>query len=161
MAGAGGILVGLLFGAALLALAGLGGWRAGRPALVAAASGLLVGLALIALSMVARRYAVALPLGHAAPFGWWVLATTLVAGAEEAVLRGALFGAIERAGGPLLALGTTSVAFALLHVPLDGPSVVPLDLAVGLVLGGLRLWSGGVAAPAVAHAVADLAAWFL
>ena len=55
----------------------------------------------------------------------------------------------------------TSVVFALLHVPLYGWHVVPLDLGVGLWLAGLRLISGGVAAPAVAHVVADLATWWL
>jgi membrane protease YdiL (CAAX protease family) len=53
------------------------------------------------------------------------------------------------------------VVFALMHVPLYGWHVVPLDLAVGLALGGLRVATRGVAAPAVAHAVADLATWWL
>ena len=54
-----------------------------------------------------------------------------------------------------------TVAFALLHVPLYGWHVVPLDLAVGLVFAGLRLATGSAAAPAVAHSVADLATWWL
>jgi hypothetical protein len=48
-----------------------------------------------------------------------------------------------------------------MHVPLYGWHVMPLDLAVGLVFGGLRLATHGVAAPAAAHAVADLATWWL
>jgi membrane protease YdiL (CAAX protease family) len=59
------------------------------------------------------------------------------------------------------AIVVTSVAFALMHVPLYGWHVVPLDLGVGIFLGGLRLASGGIAAPAVAHAVADIATWWL
>ena len=55
----------------------------------------------------------------------------------------------------------TSVAFALMHVPVYGWHVVPLDLAVGVVLGGLRLATRSVAAPAAAHAVADLATWWI
>ena len=34
-----------------------------------------------------------------------------------------------------------------MHVPLYGWHVVPLDLAVGLVLAGLRIWTRGLAAP--------------
>ena len=91
----------------------------------------------------------------------WALVTILVASAEEAVLRGVLFDRVARAGGAPLAIGVTTVAFALLHVPLYGWHVVPLDLAVGLGLGGLRVATRSFAAPAVAHAVADLATWWL
>ena len=49
----------------------------------------------------------------------------------------------------------------MLHVPLYGWHVVPLDLGVGLFLGGLRLLTGGAVAPAVAHTVADLATWWI
>jgi len=77
------------------------------------------------------------------------------------VLRGSLFGAILRARGPGVAVGITTVIFALMHVPLYGWHVVPLDLAVGLWLAGLRLTTRGVAAPAIAHIVADLATWWL
>jgi membrane protease YdiL (CAAX protease family) len=90
-----------------------------------------------------------------------VLVTILVAAGEEAILRGAMFAAVVRAAGGLAAVLVTTLAFALLHVPLYGWHVVPLDLAVGLVLGGLRVATGGVAAPAAAHAVADLATWWL
>ncbi|MCU1587768.1 MAG: hypothetical protein JWN31_1261, partial [Frankiales bacterium] len=38
---------------------------------------------------------------------------------------------------------------------------LPLDLAVGLVLGGLRQQTGTPAAPAVTHVGADFAGWFL
>jgi len=55
----------------------------------------------------------------------------------------------------------TSVAFALMHVPLYGWHVVPLDLGVGIWLGGLRLLGRGVAAPALAHVLADLVTWWL
>jgi len=48
-----------------------------------------------------------------------------------------------------------------MHVPLYGWHVVPLDLGVGIFLGGLRLAGGGWAGPAIAHAVADLATWWL
>ena len=66
-------------------------------------------------------------------------------------------GAWESLGAVLV----TSVVFALMHVPLYGWHVVPLDLGVGLWLAGLRLATGGIAAPAVAHTIADLATWWL
>jgi len=91
----------------------------------------------------------------------WAAIIVGVAVAEEAVLRGVLFDRLRRGGGALLAILVTTVLFALMHVPLYGWHVVSLDLAVGLALGGLRLTSGRVAAPAVAHAVADLATWWL
>lgn len=97
----------------------------------------------------------------AGDFPVWAGVVTLVAVAEEALLRGVLFAAIAEALGPGAAVILTAVAFALLHVPLYGPGVLPLDLAVGIWLGTLRVVSGSVVAPAAAHALADIAAWWL
>jgi membrane protease YdiL (CAAX protease family) len=85
----------------------------------------------------------------------------LIAVAEEALLRGVLMDAVTSWAGDLAAVAVAAAAFALLHVPLYGWQAVPLDLAVGVWLGGLRLATGGIAAPATAHAVADLVAWWL
>ena len=54
-----------------------------------------------------------------------------------------------------------AIAFAALHVPLYGWHAVPLDFAVGLVLGATRLLAGTWTAPAIAHVGADLAGWWL
>ena len=91
----------------------------------------------------------------------WVLATAVVATAEEAFLRGALFAVVQRWRGDGLAVVTGAVAFALLHVPLYGWRAAPVDLAVGGVFGALRVLSGTWTAPAVAHVGADLAGWWL
>jgi membrane protease YdiL (CAAX protease family) len=91
----------------------------------------------------------------------WALITLLVAAGEEAVLRGVLLDRLERVAGLIPAIALTTIAFALIHVPLYGWHVVPLDLAVGLVLAGLRISTSGLAAPIAAHAVADLATWWL
>jgi len=91
----------------------------------------------------------------------WAVFVVIVAVAEEALLRGSLFRAIEQRSGVAVAIAVTSVAFGLLHAPVYGWGVVPLDIAVGVWLGALRAVSGTVAAPAVAHAVADLAGWWL
>jgi membrane protease YdiL (CAAX protease family) len=123
--------------------------------------GLAGGVALIGLALAVRWPGPWIPLRPAAALAPWALVTVVVATAEELVLRGALFDALEDGLGPAAALAGTTLAFALLHVPLYGWHVVPLDLGVGLVLGGLRLLSGGVGAPAIAHTLADLATWWL
>jgi membrane protease YdiL (CAAX protease family) len=167
-----GLAVGLVFGAALLALALAGGVRLGLPTSppLSTAVGVLggtalVGLALVGLALTSRLTWAGPTLGPGAWFGAgfapWAAITVLVATAEELLLRGALFDATERGFGAAAAVVATSLAFALIHVPLYGWHVVPLDLGVGLALGGLRLLSGGVAAPAAAHAIADLATWWL
>jgi membrane protease YdiL (CAAX protease family) len=125
----------------------------------------VVGLGLAASTIIASSSS-GLGVGNllgrpAAPFVPWAVIIVLVAVAEEAILRGRLFDAIRRAGGVGIALAITTTAFALMHVPLYGWHVVPLDLAVGLALGGLRVATGGIAAPAAAHAIADLATWWL
>jgi membrane protease YdiL (CAAX protease family) len=179
-AGVDPLLAGSAFGVALLGLAVLAGVApaAGRRALprrsafatarrqgpaiaVGAAFGLgLVGVALAgpALTGVGTLPGLGRP---AAPFVPWAAITIVVATAEEVLLRGILLDRVRRAGGVTLAVLATSAVFALLHVPLYGWHVVPLDLAVGLVLGGLRLVIGRVAAPAAAHAIADLSTWWL
>ena len=151
--------VGVAFGAGLLAVAIGTGWRAGAVRWQAIAAGLLGGGVLVLLAFLTR------PVPHlwvpAAPFLPWAAITILVATAEEAILRGVLFDRFTRSGGALVALLATTVVFALIHVPVYGWQVLPLDLGVGLLFGGLRLATGGVAAPAVAHALADLATWWL
>ena len=101
------------------------------------------------------------PAAAAMPLGPWALATCLVALGEEALLRGALLDAFEARLGLPWAVVLTSAAFALMHVPLYGWQVVPLDLGAGLWFAGLRLVTGGTAAPVVAHALADLATYWL
>jgi membrane protease YdiL (CAAX protease family) len=137
-------------------------WRRGaRDVGIGAFGG--VGLVMLALAGAALAGATLIPgLGRpAAPFAPWAAITIVVATAEEALLRGRLFDAIRRAGGVGAAIVVTTLAFALMHVPLYGWHVVPLDVGVGLVLAALRLGTGGVLAPATAHAVADLATWWL
>ena len=142
----------VLAGAALLS-----GWRPRRPPPSAVTWGLLGAVLLVAgpLSRV----------GPHAPgrssFFPWAVGVALVVGAEEAFLRGALWRACVRRAGGAAAVVATSGAFSLVHVPLYGWKALPLDFLVGLVLGGLRLASGSVAAPALAHVLADWAGWWL
>jgi membrane protease YdiL (CAAX protease family) len=131
-----------------------------RLAIGAAAGLALVGV-VVAGAAISGRPLVPGLLRPAAPFLSWAAITIVVASAEELLLRGRAFDAIGRAGGTLAAVLITTVVFALMHVPLYGWQVVPLDLAVGLGFAGLRLATRGVAAPAAAHTVADLATWWL
>jgi membrane protease YdiL (CAAX protease family) len=91
----------------------------------------------------------------------WATFVVVVAVAEEALLRGSLYRAVEQRAGVAAAITVTSIAFGLLHAPVYGWGVVPLDIAVGVWLGALRAASGTVVAPAVAHSLADLAGWWL
>ncbi len=136
-------------------------WATARHIAIGGAFGLaLVGVAVGGAALAGAQ--VVPGLGRpAAEFAPWAAITILVASAEEALLRGRLFDVLRRAGGVLPAVVVTTAAFALMHVPLYGWHVVPLDVAVGLGLAGLRLATGGVAAPAVAHSTADLATWWL
>ena len=116
--------------------------------------GIAGGLLLVLLPR-ALHPGVPVPIGmRPEPFVAWVGVAAVVAVAEEALLRGALLDAMRDAAGLPAAVLLTSAAFALMHVPLYGWSVVPIDLAAGIWLAGLRLASRGVAAPAVARFLA-------
>jgi len=91
----------------------------------------------------------------------WAVVATTVALAEEAFFRGVLFDALNKWRGEKPAIILPALAFAALHVPLYGWHSAPLDLAVGVWLGVLRLVSGSFVAPGVAHVIADLVGWWL
>ena len=156
------LVVGALFGIVLVGIAWVGGLRPAAIRPEAIAIGLAGAAVLVGLAIGASRLA-GLPL-RVVPqtdFAWWAMITILVASAEELILRGILFDAISEAAGVGVAVVATSLIFALIHVPLYGWHVVPLDIGVGVFLAGLRLASGSVAAPAIAHIVADLATWWV
>jgi membrane protease YdiL (CAAX protease family) len=154
------LVVGFGFGLGLLGVALVGGWRPSLATARSLAMGIAGGVVLVVLAL-ATRSGPSISLAPAAPFVPWALVTILVASTEEAVLRGALFTELDARLGVAAAVLLTSLAFAVLHVPLYGWRVVPLDIGVGLWLAGLRLASGGVAAPALAHTLADIATWWL
>ena len=159
-AGASSIAAGLVFAALLVAFAA----RLCTPPRVnvrSVAIG-LVGAAVLLAPVAISHGTGALSLrGDSTAYAGWALATAVVATAEEAFLRGALFGALQRWRGTDVAVVGAAIAFAALHVPLYGWRAVPLDLAVGLGLGALRVAAGSWTAPAVAHVGADLAGWWL
>lgn len=152
-------VAGLVFAGSLLVLTAAAGTAVKMhpgALLTGAAGGVLLCVPTALAQLLAQR-----PVHDTAGFGAWALVVTVVATAEEVFLRGTLYDAVSDFAGAGSAVVVAAVAFALLHVPLYGWHVVPLDLAVGVVLGGLRASSGTAAAPAVAHVGADLAGWFL
>jgi membrane protease YdiL (CAAX protease family) len=90
--------------------------------------------------------------------------------AEEALFRGALWYAIQSVAGPVWALALTAVAFGMWHIVVSVHqgrelgkgatkwalvSVVTTTLA-GLGFGWLRMITGGILAPMVAHCVINV-----
>jgi hypothetical protein len=155
------MLAGVVFALALLALAAGAGWRIGRLSLAAVGLGAAGGVLLVAPWLMSRS---GLPLDIApvnSAIAVWTPVVALIAVAEEVAIRGVLFNAVRDWRGDGWALAATTVLFAAMHIPLYGVGALPLDLAVGLLLGGLRIISAGVLAPAIAHAIADLAGGWL
>ena len=155
-----GFAAGAGFGTALLLVAWLAGWRPAWPRLRSLLIGVAGGLVVIVVPRVVHPLLPSAIGMRPEPFAAWVLVTGVVVLGEEAILRGVLFDAVASAAGALPAVLLTSLAFALIHVPLYGWQVVPLDLGVGVWFGGLRLASGGAGAPTVAHLLADLSTWW-
>ena len=152
---------GVVFALAMLVVAIAAGWRPGRPRVAAAVLGVVGGGVLAGSWLISHGSPGVQFAAINAGLTLWTPIVALVADAEEIVLHGALFDAVRSGFGDGAALLVTSVLFAVMHVPLLGIGSLPLDLAVGLLLGGLRVVSGGVLAPAVAHVIADLAGGWL
>jgi membrane protease YdiL (CAAX protease family) len=150
------VSAGLVFAACLLVLVAASGTRVAVTRRAAALG--LLGVLVVCLPVGLGQLVALRPLHGTDGFLVWAAAVTVVAASEELFLRGALFDALPR---PWPAVVVGAVVFALMHVPLYGWHVVPLDLAVGLVLGGLRVEAGTPMAPAVTHVGADLVGWFL
>lgn len=76
---------------------------------------------------------------------------------EEAIFRGALFEALERAVGARAAVVVQAIPFGLVHFrgfP-RGWDGVALAAIYGLMLGAMRRRTGGLLGPILAHTVAD------
>jgi membrane protease YdiL (CAAX protease family) len=145
-----------------LGLAAAAATPAGRPAAAAtlapqgrAGAVLVVGVAAVVAAALLAGPVPPLPAGAVA------LALSLLAAvAEEALFRGALYGLLER-WGAVVAVGTSALLFALVHVPSYGLAAMPVDLSAGLLFGWQRWASGRWTVPAATHAAANLLAVIL
>jgi membrane protease YdiL (CAAX protease family) len=79
----------------------------------------------------------------------------LAAVAEEAFFRRLVYGTLLPGGAAVAVVGS-ALAFAVVHVTVYDPGVLPLDLSAGLVLGWQRYASGSWGVPALTHVVANL-----
>jgi membrane protease YdiL (CAAX protease family) len=82
-------------------------------------------------------------------------ANVTAAVAEEAFFRRFVYARLQ-ARGATVAVIASAALFALVHIPLYGVAVLPLDFAAGLLLGWQRRESGTWLSPAVTHIVANL-----
>jgi membrane protease YdiL (CAAX protease family) len=115
-------------------------------------SGLICGGALLLLV----HTGFPLPIARPEYFYEWAFAAGTVAVIEELAIRGVLQPLWMQEVGGLGAMLLGALVFGAIHLPRYGLAALPLDFAVGLVLGGLRLVSGRVLPAAVAHVLADL-----
>jgi membrane protease YdiL (CAAX protease family) len=82
---------------------------------------------------------------------------------EELVFRGIMFDALESQWGVVFSILVTAIAFGIGHLHGYPPGVPGAILAgvYGLALGGLRVWTGGLALPILAHIGADTTIYLL
>ena len=126
--------------------------RAVATALESRATWLLVTAAGVAACATVRLALPGVPM-HATFLG--LVASVAAAIGEEVVFRRGLYGVLERQG-PLVAVVTAALVFGLVHVPMYGWAVVPVDVGAGLVFGWQRWASGTWTSSAVTHAAANL-----
>ena len=117
--------------------------------------GVVVGILLVAPAIAGRL--ADRPIGD---FWSWAAIAAVVATLEETAIRGVLYRHWLNEAGLVAAIAVGAVVFALIHLPRYGLAAMPLDLAVGVALGGLRALTGRLMPCAVAHTIADWGAWF-
>jgi membrane protease YdiL (CAAX protease family) len=85
------------------------------------------------------------------------VAAVAVSIGEEVAFRGALFAALEEAGGPLLAVLGSAVLWTAAHGLSHPAQFLPAVAAAGLLLGTWRWACRDLLGPIVGHVIADLA----
>jgi len=92
-----------------------------------------------------------------------VLFSVINAVREEFICRGVLYDSLDALWGNWAAIGVSALIFGMAHlqgVP-SGISGALLAGLYGLALGGLRVWTGGLLLPVVAHIAADATIFYL
>jgi membrane protease YdiL (CAAX protease family) len=85
------------------------------------------------------------------------VAAVAVSVGEEVAFRGALFAALEEAGGPMLAVLGSAGLWTAAHVLSHPVQFLPAVAAAGLLLGTWRWACRDLVGPILGHVVADLA----
>ena len=87
-----------------------------------------------------------------------VAASVVAAVAEEIFFRRLVYGWLVTTWGAAVAICGSALAFAVIHVPVYGFAVLPIDTAAGLLLGWQRWMTGGWSASGLTHVAANLIA---
>ena len=85
------------------------------------------------------------------------LAAVAISIGEEVAFRGALYAALDDAGGAPLAIGGTTVLWTLAHALSHPPEFLSAVFAAGLLLALWRWACHDLVGPIVGHVIADLA----
>jgi len=85
------------------------------------------------------------------------VAAIVVSVGEEVAFRGALFAALEDAGGARLAVLGSTAAWTAAHALSHPPAFLPAVAAAGLLLGTWRWACRDLVGPILGHVIADLA----
>jgi membrane protease YdiL (CAAX protease family) len=145
----------LILGGLALLLTGVG-WPAERLGLGRSRFGLRIigGLALAAVLLLpAAARANAVPILPAA----LALPAIVVSVGEEVAFRGALYAALDEAGGAPLAIAGSTVAWTLAHVLSHPPEFLGAVAMAGLLLALWRWACRDLVAPIISHVIADFA----
>lgn len=120
----------------------------------AGGGGLLIGAALLGWVMQALgvwpEITIWKALRTSSPWLFGFLAVVLAPIGEELYFRGRLFDGVRVRLGLAAAIATTSIIFSLVH---GIPALIPAYMLLGMALAALRIWSGGLWAPIIAHAL--------
>lgn len=76
---------------------------------------------------------------------------------EEMVWRGVIQSALLRRMGPVSALGSAAILYALAQAPMGSPILVLTALGCGIVWGAMRNYCGSLVPVIVAHVIWDVA----
>jgi len=114
----------------------------------------IVVVTLIGVAAVTAVRWIAPPL-HAGYTGVAFAVNIVAAVAEEAFFRRFIYGWLAARSEGLAIVGAAAL-FAVIHVPIWGIGVLPIDFAAGLLLGWQRREAGTWLSPAVTHVLANL-----
>jgi membrane protease YdiL (CAAX protease family) len=150
----GAAVASIVLGAGALALTVVG-WPAGALGLGTSRLGLRIlgGLALAAVLLLPAAVRAGAPILPAS----LALAAVTISIAQELAFRGALYAALDQAGGAPLAVVGSTIAWTAAHTFSHPPAFLGAVAAAGLLLALWRWACRDLVAPIIGHVIADLA----